>query len=118
MRRALIPVIFLLCSACLWAQLFGGKKVDESTQPRNLSGTVFDRADKPVPNAIVYLKNTRTLAVITFIAEENGDYRFNNLSPNIDYEVHAELNGHKTAMKTLSSFDTRKQAHINLKMEK
>ena len=118
MRRARIVAFFLLFSACLWAQLFGGKKVDESTQPRNLSGTVFDHSDKPVPNAIVYLKNTRTLAVITFIAEENGDYRFNNLSPNIDYEVHAELNGHKTAMKTLSSFDTRKQAHINLKMEK
>jgi hypothetical protein len=107
-----------MLSACLCAQLFGGKKPDESTLPRNLAGTVFDKADHVVPNAIVYLKNTRSLSVTTFIAEQDGSYRFNNLSPNIDYEVHAESNGRKSPVKTLSSFDTRKQAHINLKLDK
>jgi protocatechuate 3,4-dioxygenase beta subunit len=111
--------LLLLVPALLWGQLFGGqKKQDESSAPRILTGTVFDHEDKVVANAIVYLKNTRSRAVATYIAGEDGGYRFNNLSPNVDYEVRAELSGHKSPTKTLSSFDTRKQAHINLKMEK
>lgn len=117
-RLALIGAAVLLLSACLCAQLFGGKKNDDASAPRNLAGTITDRSDHPVPSAIVYLKNTRTLAVATFIAENDGSYRFNNLSPNVDYEVRAESSGRKSQVKTLSSFDTRKQAHINLKLEK
>ena len=56
--------------------------------------------------------------MITFITGQDGSYRFNNLSPNIDYEVRAESNGRKSQVKTLSTFDTRKQAHINLKLDK
>lgn len=113
----LISAAVLLLSACVCAQLFGGKK-DDASAPRNLNGTIFDKADHVVPNAVVYLKNTRSLAVVTFITEQDGSYRFNNLSPNIDYEIRAESNGRKSPVKTLSSFDTRKQAHINLKLEK
>jgi hypothetical protein len=117
--RRLVPIgiAVLLLSAFLCAQLFGGKK-DDATAPRNLTGNVFDRADRVVPTAIVYLKNTRSLAVYTFITDREGAYRFNNLSPDIDYQVHAESDGHKSQVKTLSSFDTRKQAHINLKIDK
>ncbi len=119
MRRVvLISAAVLLLSVFLGAQLFGGKKTDDATTPRNLTGQIFDKADHVVPSAIVYLKNTRTLAVATFITEQDGSYRFNNLSPNIDYEVRAESNGHKSQVKTLSSFDTHKQAHINLKLDK
>ena len=116
-RLVLISAAVLLLSTILCAQLFGGKK-DDATAPRNLTGNVFDHEDRVVPIAIVYLKNTRSLAVYTFITNQDGSYRFNNLSPDIDYEVHAECNGHKSQVKTLSSFDTRKQAHINLKLEK
>ena len=118
MRRLLpIGVAVLLLSAFLSAQLFGGKK-DDAAAPRNLTGDVFDKEDRVVPNAIVYLKNTRSLAVVTFITGQDGSYRFNNLSPNIDYEVRAESGGRKSPAKTLSSFDARKQAHINLKIDK
>lgn len=117
-RLAMIGAAVLLLSAFLCAQLFGGKKADEASAPRNLAGIVVDKSDHPVPSAIVYLKNTRSLAVATFIAEDDGTYRFNNLSPNVDYEVRAESNGKKSQVKTLSSFDARKQAHINLKLEK
>lgn len=117
-RLALVGAAVLLLSACLCAQLFGGKKGEDASSPRNLTGTVVDKSDQPVPSAIIYLKNMRTLAVVTFIAEDDGSYRFHNLSPSIDYEVRAESKGRKSAAKTLSSFDTRKQAHINLKLEK
>ncbi len=83
---------------------------------RSLVGFVFDKNDKPLPNAVVYLKNTKTLAVKTFIAENDSSYRFHGLSPNVDYEVWAEFQGRKSDTKTLSSFDTRPNARINLKV--
>jgi protocatechuate 3,4-dioxygenase beta subunit len=113
----LISAAVILFSSFLCAQS-RGKKNDDAAAPRNLTGNVIDKADHPVPQALVYLKNTRSLAVYTFIAGDDGGYRFNNLSPDIDYEVRAESNGRKSQVKTLSSFDTRKQAHINLKLDK
>ncbi len=90
---------------------------DQQEQTRSLQGEVMNDADAPLPGATVYLKNTKTLAVKTFFADKDGRYRFNALSPNIDYEVYAENQGKKSDTKTLSSFDSRKQATINLKIK-
>lgn len=83
---------------------------------RSLVGFVFDKNDKPLANAVVYLKNTKTLTVKTFIAESDSSFRFHGLSPNVDYEVWAEYQGKKSDTKTLSSFDSRPNARINLKV--
>src|SRR5581483_8424719 len=90
---------------------------DKEPQVRTLAGQVMNQDGKPLPDAIVYLKNNKTMAVKTFIAGQDGNYRFNALSPNVDYEVHAEHNGRKSDAKTLSSFDSRKTATINLKIK-
>ncbi len=89
----------------------------DEAQTRLLTGQVMSHADTPLPNAVVYLKNTRTLAVKTFITDAQGNYRFPALSPNVDYEVYAEFKGHKSDTKTLSSFDSRSHAFINLKVD-
>ncbi len=106
---ALLGVVSLMgiTSAPAWAQ----------QQTRSLQGQVMNDADAPIPTAIVYLKNTKTLAVKTFIADKDGIYRFTALSPNVDYEVYAEKDGKKSDTKTLSSFDSKKQATINLKIK-
>jgi hypothetical protein len=83
---------------------------------RTLVGFVFNKAEQPLPNAIVYIKNTKTLTVKTFIAGSDASYRFHALSSNVDYEVWAEYQGAKSDTKTLSSFDTRPEARINLKV--
>jgi hypothetical protein len=85
-------------------------------QSRSLQGQVTDN-DAGAGSAIVYLKNTKTLAVKTYIADDHGEYRFNALSPNVDYEIYAEKGSKKSDTKTLSSFDSRKQATINLKLK-
>ena len=84
---------------------------------RTLSGHVVDSANQPLYKAVVYLKNTKTLSVKTYIADDHGMYHFNALSPNVDYEIYAEKGGKKSDTKTLSSFDSRKQATINLKLK-
>jgi hypothetical protein len=83
---------------------------------RTLQGQVASNSDGPLSGAVVYLKNTKTLAVRTFIADNTGNYRFTSLSPNVDYEVYAEFKGAKSDTKTLSAFDSRSTAVINLKV--
>ncbi|HEX9897593.1 MAG TPA: carboxypeptidase-like regulatory domain-containing protein, partial [Candidatus Methylomirabilis sp.] len=58
--------------------------------PKTLTGQVVDKEGKGLAQAVVYLKNQRTLAVRTHIADGEGKYRFNGLSPEIDFAVHAE----------------------------
>ena len=59
---------------------------DKEPQVRTLTGAVINQQEKPLPGAIVYLKNSKTMTVKTFIAGQDGSYRFNALSPNVDYE--------------------------------
>lgn len=88
------------------------------SQTRLLTGQVTNNADAPLSDAVVYLKNTKTLATKTFITDASGNYRFPELSPNVDYEIYAEHNGAKSTTKTLSSFDSRLKPTINLKIAK
>src|SRR5437764_15084525 len=83
---------------------------------RTLVGHVHGPQESPLADAVVYLKNTKTLVVKTYITEQSGAYRFPALSTNVDYEVHAEYKGTRSDTKTLSSFDSRKEAIINLKI--
>jgi hypothetical protein len=84
---------------------------------RILTGRVTDKQDGPLSNAVVYLTNTRTRSVKTYIVGQDGAYRFPSLSPNIDYEVYAQFNGKKSDTKTVSQFDNRTQVTINLKLD-
>ena len=86
-------------------------------QSRTLTGTVVDKDENPLASSVVYLKNTKTLAVKTFIADDSGGFRFTALSPNADYEVYAEFNGQRSSTKTLSSFDSRPSVQLQLKID-
>lgn len=120
MRKVLGIALLLALALSLAAEprsLAGTASDDRQSGARTLVGFVFDKSDKPLPNAVVYLKNTKTLAVKTFIADSEASYRFHALSSNVDYEVWAEFQGKKSDTKTLSSFDTRPNARINLKVD-
>jgi hypothetical protein len=104
--------VLLLCTTGLFAQ--GKKKGEETT--RSVEGIVTTEADAPVPGAVVQLKNVKTLQIRSFIAKENGQYYFHELSPDVDYELKADHQGASSGSKTLSSFDSRKKATINLKL--
>ncbi len=96
------------------AQLFGRDSKQDKT--RLLTGKVLDGGDNPLPNAVVYLTNTRTRSVKTYIVGPDGAYRFPALQPSIDYEVYAQYNNRKSGTKTVSQFDDRSQVYISLKI--
>lgn len=86
-------------------------------EARTLVGHVLDDREQPLQKAIVYLKNTKNLAIKTYISEPDGTFRFSGLAPNIDYEVYAEHEGARSDTKTLSGFDSRKQVNMTLKIK-
>lgn len=86
-------------------------------QLRSVHGTVADKSDTPLPAGVVFLKNTRTNAVRSYIADDTGNYRFSGLDPNADYEIHAEKDGAKSSTHTISGFDGRKDVNIVLKID-
>jgi hypothetical protein len=114
MKKALVLLVVMwLMGLPAFAEPFA-QKGDNS---RVLTGRVTDKQDAPLPNAVVYLTNSRTRAVKTYIVGQDGAYRFPSLSPNIDYEVYAQYNGKKGDTKTVSQFDNRTQVTINLKID-
>jgi len=98
--------------------LVGIPAVAQQSELRTVRGAVLDRAENPISSAVVYLKNVRTLAVKTYISDKSGEYRFSGLDPNVDYEVHAETDNMTSNTRTISSFDTRKDIVISLKVDK
>lgn len=84
---------------------------------RVVQGKVTDKSEGPIQGAVVYLKDGHTLAVKSFISDDQGEYRFGQLAQNTDYELWAESNGKKSSVKTISSFDSKNQFFINLKID-
>jgi len=85
-------------------------------QLRTIHGTVVDKDENPAPASVVYLLNVKTQSVKTYIADNAGLYRFSGLDPNIDYEVHAEKDNMTSATRTVSSFDSRRDIEVVLKL--
>ncbi len=115
-RRSRGRLLVLLGPLLLAFTLAAGAAPKNEPQPRTVTGQVTDKADKPISGAIVYLQNTRTQQVKTYITDDGGNYRFSSLSPNVDYQIRAEYQGHKSDTKTLSSFDSRSNVVMYLKI--
>lgn len=85
---------------------------------RSIQGTVIDTKGSPVPGAIVLLKDTKTLQVRSYIAQNDGKYHFFGLSTDINYELRAEANGMTSPQKMVSVFDSHRVVKLNLKLKK
>jgi len=90
----------------------------KESQLRMVHGVTMDKGEVPIASAVVFLKNTRSNAIRSYISDEQGNYRFSGLDPNIDYEVHAEKDGAQSQTRTISSFDSKKEIVVNLKLDK
>jgi hypothetical protein len=107
-----LAVALVLCTSLA----FGQKKGDDLANTRSVQGFVSESTDAQVDGAVVQLKNTKTLQIRSFVTKDGGAFYFQGLSPDVDYELKAEFKGASSPTKTLSSFDSRKKAVINLKL--
>lgn len=119
MRKLLlasVAAIILAAIGTLPAQ--AQNKDDDDRQKRSVQGVVTDRNDTLLDGAVVQLKDTKSLQIRSFITRKDGKYIFQSLNPDIDYELRAEHQGAHSDSRTLSSFDSRKSAIMNLKINK
>jgi len=107
-----------VCALLLPASMAFAQKKKEETNVRTVQGTVTDASGEAVNGAVVQLKNIKTLQIRSFITKDNGAYYFHGLSTDVDYELRADYQGDTSGAKTLSTFDSRKTAVMNLKLSK
>jgi len=116
MKRLLVVVLLVFAVSASVAPPAVFADTPRGPVQRVVSGRVLDDGDKPVPNAVVYLKDTKTLSVKSYIAGADGTYRFGQLSGTTDYEIWAEAAGKKSKTRGISSFDSKTQFTIDLKL--
>ena len=118
-KRSVIIAVTAVCALQLILGAVASASPDKKDKAagRLLFGKVLDPQDNPLPDAVVYLTNTRTRAVKTYIVGADGTFRFPALSTAIDYEVYAQYKGKKSAAKSVSQFDDRSQVYIDLKVD-
>jgi hypothetical protein len=117
-KRLVIKAVTVACAllVALAAVATASPDKKDKTAGRLLFGKVLDPRDNPLPDAIVYVTNTRTRAVKTYIVGPDGTYRFPALSTAVDYEVYAQYKDHKSDTKSVSQFDDRSQVYLDLKV--
>ena len=115
--RTLIAVALIL-SAGLVAQKKTREERREEANSRAVQGLVAGPDEQPVSGAVVQLKDMRTLQVRSFITQSDGMYHFSGLRADIDYQLTAKSGDVSAAPRTLSIFDTRKDAVMNFKLDK
>jgi hypothetical protein len=121
-RFPALSVVGAVTVACALAVIFSAPasaSPDQKSKPagRLLYGKVLDPQDNPLPDAVVYVTNTRNKAVKTYIVGPDGTYRFPALSTATDYEVYAQFKGKKSDTKSVSQFDDRSQVYIDLRVD-
>ena len=84
---------------------------------RTIHGKTVDDTETPAGGVTVFLKNLKTRNVKSFTSLPNGDFRFAQVGMVDDYEVWAERGKAKSAVKTISSFDSRKDVQFDLKLK-
>ncbi len=84
---------------------------------RTVSGTVLDGNSQPVSGATVFLKNEKTKTIRSFDSIANGHFHFAQVDMSTDFDLWAEKDTRKSAIKTVSSWDARKDFINDLKLK-
>ena len=114
-KRPLHSFVVLLLAAAFLA-LVGPYSTAQAAQ-KVVGGKVIGSSNRPQSGAIVYLKDTKSDEIKSFISTADGSYRFGQLSPDVDYEIWAEYQGRKSSTKTISSYDSKKLLDYQLKVD-
>ncbi len=105
-RSTLLSVLFLALVLPLASA--------QTNSTRTIQGTVLGPKDQPLSGAIVYLKNTKTQDILTYITQNNGEYLFGYTPAGVDMQLWAAYKGKKSSRHTVSSFVTRKKVVVDL----
>lgn len=126
MRRRVAPLLAAAAFAALAAGMVPagtrGSLIAPQAQAQNfgeriVTGTVLNAGSSPVAGATVFLQNQKTKTIRSFSSLANGHFHFAQVNMAEDFDLWAEKSGHKSAVKTVSSWDARKEFISDLKLK-
>jgi hypothetical protein len=94
------------------------QKHNDDAATRSVQGVVTDSAGNTLTQAVVQLKDTKSLQIRSYRTDPDGGYHFAGLNPNVEYELKADADGASSGKKTVSVFNSQKSVTINLKLSK
>jgi hypothetical protein len=84
---------------------------------RVVTGSVLDANSALVTGATIFLRNTKTKSIRSYTTTKDGRFRFTQVNMAEDYDLWAEKDGKKSAIKTVSSWDARKEFETELRIK-
>ena len=82
-----------------------------------VTGSVIDADSATVSGATVFLQNLKTKSIRSYTSVKDGRFRFAQVNMSDDYDLWAEKDGKKSAIKTVSSWDARKEFETELRIK-
>ena len=84
---------------------------------RTVLGTVVNGSGQPLDKAVVYLQDQKTQIIRSYVTVNGGQFHFNQLSADTDYEVWAEVNKVRSKRKFVSMFSSHVKFTYKLKIK-
>jgi hypothetical protein len=117
-----VSAFALLVTGAVPAKMAGGLLSPPLARAQNIgqrvvTGTVFDAGSNVVSGATVFLKDLKSKTIRSFTSDPKGRFRFTQVDMAEDHELWAEKDGHKSAVKTVSEWDARKEFETELKLK-
>jgi len=121
-KRLAAAAFALLVAGVVSIGVFGTLLTPPLAQAQNIgqrvvNGTVLDASSTSVSGATVFLKDLKTKTIRSFSTDSKGKFRFTQVDMAEDHELWAEKDGHKSAVKTVSEWDARKDFETELKLK-
>jgi len=83
---------------------------------RTVEGTVCNKEGAPIQGAVVYLQDSKSLTVKSYLSDAEGHFHFRQLSMSADFDLWAELNGERSKTKNISQFNSKTDLSFKLEL--
>src|SRR5690348_4112818 len=84
---------------------------------RTVTGAVLDSQSDPVEGAIVFLQNQKNKTIRSYSSDSKGHFNFAQVDMTQDFNLWAEKGSKRSAVKVVSSWDSRKDWVGDLKLK-
>ncbi len=84
---------------------------------RTVTGSVVDGDSALVTGATIFLRNAKSKSIRSYTTTKDGRFRFTQVNMAEDFDLWAEKDGKKSASKTVSSWDARKEFETELRIK-